>query len=281
MANDNNKRQTRKYRVAVTDALSHERLWSRVFSSSVTIAAIVSVSVLLLLLLFLLIAYTPLRTFIPGYPDARARRQAVQNAMRIDSLETQILQWELYTENLKKVVAGEEPLLLDSLILMRQAAREEVDTAFLARRDSTLRARVVESEQFEVAGPRRNLPIEALAFYTPVKGVVSQGFDRALHPYLDVTAPSGSTVMSVLDGTVVFSGWDDTEGYTIAIQHRGDILSVYKHNERLLRKIGDFVKAGTPVALIGSSASLTKGDHLRLELWYEGEAVDPAAYISF
>ena len=281
MAIDNNKRKARKYRVAVTDALSHERLWSMVFSRPVTIAAIISVSVLLLLLLFLLVAYTPLRTFIPGYPDAQARRQAVQNAMRIDSLETQILQWELYTENLKKVVAGEEPLLLDSLILMRQAAREAVDTAFLARRDSLLRARVVESEQFEVSGPRRNLPIEALAFYTPVKGVVSQGFDRALHPYLDVTAPEGTAVMSVLDGTVVFAGWDDTEGYTIAIQHKGDILSVYKHNEKLLRKAGDSVKAGTPVALVGSSGSLTKGDHLRLELWYEGVAVDPAAYINF
>lgn len=276
-----NKKKTRRYRLALTDAVSHERLRSLTFTRTSFITAAVSAIVLLLVLLYLLIALTPIRTFIPGYPDARARRQAVQNAMRIDSLETRILQWELYTENLKRVVAGEEPLMLDSLINLRQASREEVDAAYLAARDSLLRARVTESERFEVSGQRRNLSIEALAFYTPLKGVVSQGFDPALHPYVDVTAPSGTAVMSVLDGTVVFSGWDESDGYTLAIQHKGDILSVYKHNERLLKKTGDTVKAGTPVALTGSTGSLTKGDHLRFELWYEGQAVDPAAYISF
>ncbi|MBR6883946.1 MAG: M23 family metallopeptidase [Bacteroidales bacterium] len=276
-----NKKKTRRYRLALTDAVSHERLRSLTFTRTSFVTAAVSAIVLLLVLLYLLIALTPIRTFIPGYPDARARRQAVQNAMRIDSLETRILQWELYTENLKRVVAGEEPLMLDSLINLRQASREEVDAAYLAARDSLLRARVTESERFEVSGQRRNLSIEALAFYTPLKGVVSQGFDPALHPYVDVTAPSGTAVMSVLDGTVVFSGWDESDGYTLAIQHKGDILSVYKHNERLLKKTGDTVKAGTPVALTGSTGSLTKGDHLRFELWYEGQAVDPAAYISF
>lgn len=281
MAIDNTKKKTRKYRLALTDAVSHERIRSLTFTRPMFITAVVSAAVLLLVLFYLLVALTPIRTFIPGYPDARARRQAVQNAMRIDSLETQILQWELYTENLKKVVAGEEPLLLDSLILRQQASHREGDAAFLARRDSLLRARVSEAEQFEVSGPRRNLPIEALSFYTPAKGVVSQGFDRSLHPYVDITAPAGTAVMSVLDGTVVFSGWDEVDGYTLAIQHKGDILSVYRHNEKLLKKAGEAVKAGTPVALTGASSSLTKGNHLRFELWYEGEPVDPAAYISF
>ena len=280
MANDKN-RTFRKYRASLIDAVSHERLWSIVFTRPAFVTAIVSLVVLLLVIFYLLVAFTPLRTFIPGYPDAQARRQAVQNAIRIDSLETQILQWELYTENLKKVVAGEEPLLLDSLILRRQEAGREVDSVFLARRDSLLRVRVTEAEQFEVSGTRRDLPIEALSFYTPLKGVVSQSFDRTLHPWVDVTAPTGTAVMAVLDGTVVFAGWEEADGYTLAIQHRGDILSVYKRNEKLLKKAGDVVKAGTPVALVGSSSSLTKGDHLRFELWYAGEAVDPAAYISF
>ena len=280
MAIDKN-RTSRKYRAAVTDAASHERVWSIVFTKPAFIVVSVSTTVLLLLIFFLLVAFTPLKTFIPGYPDAQARRQAVQNAIRIDSLETQILQWELYTEDLKRVLAGEDPLLLDELIRDRQFADREADSLFLSRRDSLLRARVAEAEQFEVSGPRRNLPIEALSFYTPLKGVVSQGFDRTLHPYVDLTAPTGTAGMAVMDGTVVFAGWEEADGYTLAIQHPGDILSVYKHNEKLLKKAGDAVKAGTPVALVGSSGSLTKGNHLRLELWYEGEAVDPAAYISF
>jgi murein DD-endopeptidase MepM/ murein hydrolase activator NlpD len=281
MAIDNNNKNTRQFRLSLTDAVSRERLWTIVFRRPLLVVASVSVTVLLLLLLFLLIAFTPLRTFIPGYPDAQARRQAVQNAIRIDSLETQILQWELYTENLKKVVAGEEPLLLDSLIRKQQASVRDIDPARLARQDSLLRDRVAEAEQFEVSGTRRDLPVEALSFYTPLKGVVTQRFDRTLHPYIDVTAPTGAVVMAVLDGTVVFAGWEEADGYTIAIQHKGDILSIYKHNQKLLKKAGDTVKAGTPVALVGSSGSLTKGDHLRFELWYAGAAVDPAAYISF
>ena len=179
------------------------------------------------------------------------------------------------------MVAGEEPLLLDKLILDRQEAGREADSLFLTVRDSLLRARVADAEQFDVSGPRRNLPIEAMAFYTPLKGVISEGFDRTLHPYVDVTAPAGTAVMAVLDGTVVFAGWEEADGYTLAIQHRGDIISVYKHNEKLLKKAGDSVKAGTPVAQVGASGSLTKGNHLRLELWYAGEPVDPAAYLSF
>lgn len=280
MANDKN-RTSRKYRASLIDAVSHERLWSIVFTRPAFVTAIVSLVVLLLVIFYLLVAFTPLRTFIPGYPDAQARRQAVQNAIRIDSLETQILQWELYTEDLKRVVAGEEPLLLDKLILNRQESSREADSLFLTVRDSLLRARVAEAEQFDVSGPRRNLPIEALAFYTPLKGVISEGFDRTLHPYVDVTAPAGTAVMAVLDGTVVFAGWEEADGYTLAIQHRGDIISVYKHNEKLLKKAGDSVKAGTPVAQVGTSGSLTKGNHLRLELWYAGQPVDPAAYISF
>ena len=129
MAKDNTPQKARKYRVAVTDALSHERLWSTVLTRPTLVTALVSGAVVLLLLLFLLIAFTPIRTFIPGYPDARARRQAVQNAMRIDSLETRILQWELYSENLKRVVSGEDPLLLDSLILLQSSSHSAVDAA--------------------------------------------------------------------------------------------------------------------------------------------------------
>ena len=117
----------RKYRLALTDAVSHERLWAWSFDRTWLIVGAVSGALLLLVLFFLLIAFTPLRTFIPGYPDARTRHQALQNALRVDSLETSILQWELYTENLKKVVAGEEPIRLDSLILRNQAERRLAD----------------------------------------------------------------------------------------------------------------------------------------------------------
>jgi len=279
MASENNKE--RSYRLSLVDASSHGRVWSLRLSRAGFIAAGISALVALLLILFCLIAFTPVRTFIPGYPDAQTRRQAVQNAMRIDSLETRILQWELYSENLRRVVSGEEPIRLDSLILRNKADRATVDSVYLAFRDSLLRADVSRQEQFQLSGTQRKLPIEAMSFYTPVKGVVSRGFDRALHPYVDVTAPAGTQVMSVLDGTIVSTSWEEESGYSLTIQHDGDILSIYSHTQKLLHRRGDKVKAGTPVALVGASGSLTAGDHLHFELWYHGEAADPALYISF
>ena len=275
-------KKTRTFRLSLVDAVSHERLWSIRFSRSALIIAIISAVVIVVGGLYSLIAYTPIRTFIPGYPDAHSRRQAVQNALRIDSLETRILQWELYTENLRRVVAGEDPIRMDSLILGSQGSRDIPDARFLALRDSLLRADVAAEEQFQVSsGTRRNLPLEALSFFPPVKGVVSKGFDRSFHPWVDITAPAGSMVMSVLDGTVLFTGWDQETGYMLVIQHSGDVISIYKNIEKLLRKTGETVKAGTPVGVLASSTSLTKGDHLHFELWYDGSLVDPVQYIKF
>lgn len=271
------------YRLSLQDANSHEEKWSLRFNRTQLRVGVISASVVLLVVIFSLIAYTPIRTFIPGYPNAKSRRQAVQNALRIDSLQTRILQWELYTENLRRVVAGEDPIRLDTLVLGSEGGSRAVsDARYLAIRDSLLRADVQQEEQFGVSSQtRQNLPIEALSFYTPVKGVVIKGFDRVLHPWVDVTAPAGSMVMSVLDGTVVYTDWALESGYTLMIQHANDLLSIYKNNQKLLLKPGDAVKAGTPVAILASSSSLTKGDHLHFELWYKGEAVDPALYIKF
>ena len=110
--------------------------------------------------------------------------------------------------------------------------------------------------------------------------MVSQGYDP-LHPYIDITAPEGAVVKSILDGTVIYSGWSEDAGHTIQIQHTDDIVSIYKHNEKLLKKTGEKVKAGTPIALVGNTGDVSTGTHLHFELWHKGEAVDPLKYIKF
>lgn len=273
--------KARNFRLSMVNASTHERLWSLRFSRRTMILAIVSAVLIVVVGLFCLIAYTPIRTFIPGYPDAYTRRQAVQNAQRIDSLETRIIQWQLYSENLRRVVSGQEPIRMDSLILGSRGSSALPSASFLDLRDSLLRADVQAQEQFGVSSQRRNLPIEAQTFFPPIKGVVSKGFDATVHPWTDITAPAGTMVMSVLDGTVISTGWDQDKGYSIILQHQGDIISIYRNNQKLLHKVGDAVKAGTPVALLASSPSLTKGDHLHFELWYGGHPQNPADYIGF
>ena len=269
------------FRISLIDDQYHKQLWVMRFSRTGLFVVILSTITVILAVSWSVIAFTPLKTFIPGYPDAHTKRAAINNAIRIDSLQNVIHTWMFYTDNLKKVIAGEDPVRIDSII-RNVAASEKVAAADAARSDSLLREDVRKAEQFGLSqGAERKLPIEGRHFFTPLKGVVSQGYDPLLHPYIDITAPANSVVMSVLDGTVINAGWSDDSGYTIQIQHSDDIISIYKHNQKLLKKTGDKVVAGAPVALVGNTGSLTTGDHLHFELLYRGEAVDPTKYINF
>ena len=283
MAQQNKVKKTRNFRLTLVDDKTHKHLWSAHFSKVGFIVAIISALVMLSAAVFCVVAYTPVRTFIPGYPDAHSKRAAIQNAIRIDSLENVIYRWELYSENLRRVVEGQETLKIDSLINAAQASRTATaDAADLLSKDSLLREVVREEEEFGIsARNKRDLPIEGLHFFTPLKGVVSQGYDANIHPYMDITAPAGSVVKATLDGTVIFSGWSEEAGNTIQIQHESDIISIYKHNEKLLKKVGEKVTAGAPIALVGNTGDISTGTHLHFELWHKGETVDPTLYIKF
>jgi murein DD-endopeptidase MepM/ murein hydrolase activator NlpD len=121
-------------------------------------------------------------------------------------------------------------------------------------------------------------------FISPLKGVVTGEYDPLSHPYVDISAPAGSLVMTVLDGTVILAGWSEKTGYTIAVQHAGGLLTLYKHNQKLLKEVGDKVTAGTSIALVGNTGSASNpdiGEHLHFELWHDGESVNPMQYINF
>ena len=270
-------------RLTIVDDDTHDKLWSKKFTRIGALVTVITIVVVSICAIFFIIAYTPIRSLIPGYPDARTKHDAIQNAIRIDSLENVIFKWELYSENLRRVVDGQKPLNIDSLMNVKKSVqKEEADLKAFAEKDSLLRKEVADEDRFDIKpNSSRTLPIEGMHFFTPLKGVVSQGYDKALHPYIDITAPGNSVVMSVLDGTVISAGWSDTDGYTVRIQHEGDIISVYKHNQKLMKKTGDKVTAGTPIAILGGTGSLSDGDHLHFELWHKGEAVDPTKYISF
>ena len=276
------KKENKGLSISVRENETHKYLWSIRFTKTSLIITIFSFLVMLTAVIYCTIAYTPIRTFIPGYPDARTKRAAIQNAIKADSLEKVIYRWELYSENLKRAVEGKAPIKIDSILKASQKeAAVTIDEKYLNRQDSTLREHVKEEEQFGISQrSRRDLPIEGLHFFTPLKGVISQGYDP-IHPFIDITAPEGSVVKATLDGTVIYAGWSQDAGNTIQIQHSDDIVSIYKHNDKLLKKVGDKVKAGTSIALVGNTGDTTTGTHLHFELWHKGEAVDPAKYIKF
>lgn len=272
-----------KFRFVLLDDSSHLDLFSIRFTRISFIVSAVSGGILLLLIIFCLIAFTPIRSIIPGYPNAHSKKAAIQNAIKVDSLENVIFRWEMYTENLKRVLEGDQSIKIDSTInTISRTSVEDLNEAYLAKQDSIMRQKIKEEELFEVsAGSTRNLAIEGVLFFSPVKGVVIRNFDSNIHPFVDVSTPPGTIVKAALDGTVIYTGWDKDNGSTIYIQHDGDLVSAYKHNESLLKETGDKIKAGAPIAVIGKPGDSSEDTYLHFELWHDGESIDPTKYINF
>jgi Membrane proteins related to metalloendopeptidases len=231
----------------------------------------------------LLISYTPLREFIPGYPNAQDRKNIIENAIKIDSLQNEVEIWKYQLINIQRITKGQEPLNLDSLLnVSKKTDTLKLITNFL-KEDSILRAMVLKEEMFNISNRSNKIEqIEGLHFFPPVKGIITEPYNLAIkHPYIDIAAPENSVVSSVLDGTVISAGWNEENGYTIQVQHSNNLISIYKHNSKLLLKTLDKVTAGTPIALVGNTGTLSTGSHLHFELWHNGEPINPQLYINF
>ncbi|MCW5899831.1 MAG: M23 family metallopeptidase [Flavobacteriales bacterium] len=231
-----------------------------------------------------LIVFTPLKKYIPGYADQDIRSAAFQSALKADSLETELGVRDLFINNLRHVLSGELPV--DSAALFRPVEHKpgEADLA-PGKADSLLRARVAREEAYALsdgrpAGDRRDLA--GVFFFPPIRGVVTSTFDRSEgHFGIDIVAPADAAVKACLDGTVTLASWTTDGGHVLQVQHRNDLVSVYKHNSVLLRKVGDRVRGGEVIAIVGNSGELTTGPHLHFELWQAGEPIDPQAFMVF
>ena len=274
----------KKYRFSIFNDTTHEEIFAFRAYGVLSVITLVVAVILLIASVTLLISFTSLRELIPGYPSAQSRQDLIQNAIKIDSLQNEINIWRLQLANIQRITTGQEPLALDSLLNLSGSKEtlEEYNEAY-TKDDSLLRATVHKEEQFNLSARSHKIEqIEGLHFFPPLKGVVTEEYNLGIdHPYLDIAAPENSTVSAILDGTVIYAGWDDNTGYVIQLQHDNNLVSVYKHNSRLLMKVRDKVKAGTPIALVGSTGLLSTAPHLHFELWHKGEAIDPAQYIKF
>ncbi len=274
----------KKYRFSIFNDTTHEEIFVFRANGIRSVLTIVLLVIFLIVSVTLLISYTSLREFIPGYPSAQSRQDLIQNAIKIDSLQNEINLWRLQLANIQRITTGQKPLAIDSLLNLHgmgdTTARVEGD---YAKDDSLLRATVFKEEQFNLSAREHKIEqIEGLHFFPPLKGVVTEEYNPAIgHPYIDIAALENSVVSAVLNGTVIHAGWDDENGYTIQLQHDNNLVSVYKHNSKLLARTSDKVTAGTPVALVGNTGTLSSAPHLHFELWHKGEPINPAQYINF
>jgi len=284
--NDKKKRSWRdKYRFAVSNDTTFEEIWRIRLTQYNAFLLITSLIFLIIGTTAMLIAFTNLREFIPGYPDITMRRNILVSAIRLDSLERELAIRDKYFANLNSIIAGNQPA---SVYTLRDTTRNYKSITFKnSPEDSILRAQIENDERYNLTlGPVESESVTSIAglhFFPPVKGIVSGKFDpRTKHFGTDIVTKPKSPVDAALDGTVIFTGWTMETGFVIQVQHSNNIVSVYKHNASLLKSTGDMVRTGEAISIVGDSGELyTSGPHLHFEIWYKGRPLDPEEHIIF
>jgi len=277
-----------KYRlVFMNDETLEERFTFRLSRLNVFIA-LGTLTILLIFLTSILIAFTPLREYIPGYSSVGLQKKLYELNLKTDSIEKALVRRNRYFQNLRDVINGRD--LSENRPVDRDTVHKYGDIRLKRSADDSLLRIDVESrakynlykaEQGEISSSGKG-SIGGVLFFTPLKGVITNGFNAGNgHFGVDIVAKDNEAIKSVLDGTVIFANWTLETGYVVAIQHSQNIVSIYKHNSAIIVKTGDYVNAGEPVAIIGETGEYTTGPHLHFELWYEGKPVNPKDYISF
>jgi murein DD-endopeptidase MepM/ murein hydrolase activator NlpD len=230
------------------------------------------------------IAFTGLREYIPGYADVNMRRNLVKMTARTDSLQQLVDAHDNYLRNLVGVMEGK----VDTTIFLRDTSARLFDTIRELERseeDSLLRLQMESRDRFELLDADEKAfssGIGSYSFFAPLKGTIVTLFNPAQKHYgIDIVAGPDEVIKSALDGTVVLANFTSETGYVIGVQHSNNLFTLYKHNSALLKSVGDYVRAGEVVAIIGSTGELTSGPHLHFELWYLGNPVNPTDYIAF
>ncbi len=271
-----------KYKLSFINENTLEEVWSfRLSQLSVFISLGVFAFSLVAFTAFIIIM-TPIRNYLPGYLDVEVRKEIVQNALRADSLERMIEIQNLYLKNVTGIISG--TIELDSIREIDSLARVDADFEIPRSPEEEEYVKNFEQEEkYNLTVLNTNpLPMDGLFFYKPVNGVISSHYQADIHHFgVDIPAASKESVLATLDGTVMYAGYDPNQGNVIQLQHKNGFVSVYKHNELLLKEPGEQVVAGEAIALVGNTGKLSTGPHLHFELWYNGKPVNPEDFIVF
>lgn len=228
----------------------------------------------------LLIAFTPLREYIPGYSSAALKKKATALNYKTDSIQNELQVNERYLASIRSVLTGEvqaADINRDSIV---EAAARDIELIEPSVADSLLREKVRKEDKYNLFNT--DIPTSRLVLFPPVKGAISERYKpEERHFATDVAVTINTPIKAVADGTVIFSEWTVETGYVMIIAHDQQLLSVYKHNAALTKSQGDLVKSGEVIALSGNSGEYTTGPHLHFELWSNGYPVNPENFIDF
>ncbi len=269
-----------KYRLVLLNDSTYEEKTSFKISRLNVFSALFALMFIIVLITSGILFFTPIREYIPGYSSTSLQKQANLLSYKTDSLRQIVFLNDQYINSLKKVLTGDLETIQykpDSVVY-----KDAMDIQIIekSKEDSILRQLVDNEDKYNLANINKDKDFYLLT--SPISGAVSQNYSIADdHLAIDISVDIGTSVKAVSNGRVILSEWTTQTGYVLIIDHGNDLISVYKHNSKLLKSQGEIVKQGEIIALSGNSGVLTSGPHLHFELWSEGFSIDPNTLINF
>ncbi len=269
-------RMRTRHKLSFTNDTTYKEKWSVRVSALNLLSLIALYTFIVVVALLLLVKYTPLKTLFVTANIYENENKIDENTALIDSLYTATKANELYLKNLQRILNDEpidtSPVLVDTLKnFVPDFSKNASDSVLRKKVESDLNDKMQfgSSEQYAF-------------FFSPVEGIVSRSFDAEDEHYgIDVATLEDEPIKACLEGTVVFTSWTPAEGKVVIVQHKDELVSVYKHCSDLLKNVGEQVQTGDPIAIVGNTGENSSGPHLHFELWKKGVAINPAAFISF
>jgi murein DD-endopeptidase MepM/ murein hydrolase activator NlpD len=272
-----------KYRLVIlNEDTFEERLSFQLSKLNVIILTAIS-TLLLISGTALLIAFTPIREFIPGYSSSKLKNKATRLTITVDSLTAVVEKNDVYFKSIRNMLTGQlDSLSTNDAYSINDAKPVDPETVnlYASQQDSILREKVEQEDKYSLL--ERATFNANFTLFPPVSGQISEEYNaEAKHYAVDIVTEKDEPVKATLDGTVIFSEWSVETGYVIIIEHSHGLISVYKHNNSLLKSQGDLVTAGEVIAVVGDTGEFSYGPHLHFELWVDGYPVNPSDYINF
>jgi murein DD-endopeptidase MepM/ murein hydrolase activator NlpD len=264
----------------------NEDTFEEVFSLRLTLMNVFVVATIgALLIIFVttyIIAFTPLREYIPGYASTKLKKDATELALKSDSLSKALQKNEAYIASIKKILTGDLDVAKFSKDSITATNIETISEEDLqpSKADLLLREQVAREDKYNLFEKAK--PKAGVVLFPPAKGMITEKFNpKEKHYAVDVALAKNTPIKSVLSGNVIFADWTPTNGNVIIIRHNNGFISAYKHAASLTKDQGETVKSGEVIALAGSTGQESTGVHLHFELWKDGYPIDPTIFIAF
>jgi murein DD-endopeptidase MepM/ murein hydrolase activator NlpD len=269
-----------KYKLSLLNESTLAEVWHIRLNRIGVILIVIFVLIVLFFLNTFLLLKTPLKKFTPGYLDSEIRTELIQETIKMDSLLSEIRKNEDYLNAVRNVIAGD--IKIDSIMTIDSIVLLERYSTFLeaSEAEKKFREDFENEEKYNLSVIETKQNQDLLVFSAPTRGIIIENFNLNKHNGIDISTSANESVVSVIDGTILFTGYTVNESYVIIVQHADNHISFYKNNSTLLKHIGDRVKAGEAIAIVGKNDK-SEGGFLHFEIWKDGIPLNPENIIVF